>query len=246
MTEVSVEVIAAQEGVRDVLAALVREYDSHSGAFEGLDYVSPWAFVTPAWARRAACTTTDLQRMITELRVHTATGRPVPADVLDIEERFRRAAKEWIIDTGYVRPPVSNRFVLERFPNRDAIKRHVARRWKTIPFSDSHARGDPGNIDLFGIFFDRFGHRVSTSVALKLRYSGLIRGYISFPYYKEGEPRLWDIESLTGNFLFRNFGLPGLPEMELFVSRTKDDYRELDLFLDIVERIVRRLLPTVH
>ncbi|MER9631508.1 hypothetical protein [Mesorhizobium sp. M0296] len=53
-----------KQGLRDVLARIIRDFDSKSGAFAGLKYNSPWILATEDWAERSGHTVEELCEMI--------------------------------------------------------------------------------------------------------------------------------------------------------------------------------------
>ncbi|TIX42768.1 MAG: hypothetical protein E5W81_07875 [Mesorhizobium sp.] len=63
-----------KQGLRDILARIIRDFDSKSGAFAGVKYNSPWILATEDWAERSGHTVEELCEMISQWRISICTG----------------------------------------------------------------------------------------------------------------------------------------------------------------------------
>lgn len=63
-----------KQGLRDILARIIGDFDSKSGAFAGLKYNSPWILATQDWAERSGHTVEELCEMISQWRISIYSG----------------------------------------------------------------------------------------------------------------------------------------------------------------------------
>ncbi|MER9826110.1 hypothetical protein NKJ50_30175 [Mesorhizobium sp. M0115] len=187
-----------KQGLRDVFARIVRDFDRKSGAFAGLNYSSPWMLAREDWVERSGHTVEELCDMISQQRISYFSKEPVDPRITQIFEDLRRAAEEWRTETGYSDPPTHLTPEMTKFPNYKELKAHTWKLWNSMglkePSHDYFAR----DLSFSGAMEDVFGHRVTVRMTIKFGYGGSIRLYFRFPYYANDEPTFFDHSILSG------------------------------------------------
>ncbi|MFD1982816.1 hypothetical protein ACFSOZ_09035 [Mesorhizobium newzealandense] len=235
-----------KQGLRDILARIIGDFDSKSGAFAGLKYNSPWILATEDWAERSGHTVEELREMISQWRISIYSGAQKNPKIIQIFEDLRNAAEEWRTETVYVDQPFHFDPEKARFPNRKELKAHTLKVWSSLGLAKQWHSNDAKDLSFSGIFEDRFGHDVRFSMTFKLGYGGPIRLFIQFPYYSDGEPRSLDLFTLSGKFVCKDLRLPEEAELEWVVGKSKTNFEAVDGVLAITRAILSYLRPTIQ
>ncbi|PBB25875.1 MULTISPECIES: hypothetical protein [unclassified Mesorhizobium] len=235
-----------KQGLRDILARIIRDFDSKSGAFAGLKYNSPWILATQDWAERSGHTVEELCEMISQWRISIFSGEQAGPGIVQVFEDVRSAAEEWRTETGYVDPPLPHDPEEAKFPNRKELKAHTLKAWDSLGLSTQWHHYDARDLSFSGIFEDRFGHNVRLSMTFKLAYGGPIRLFFQFPYYSEGDPRHLDLFILSGGFVRQDLRLPESPDLKWIVGKSRTNFDTIDGVLAIVRAILSYLRPTLQ
>ncbi|WP_095087185.1 hypothetical protein [Mesorhizobium sophorae] len=235
-----------KQGLRDILARIIGDFDSKSGAFAGLKYNSPWILATEDWAERSGHTVEELREMISQWRISIYSGAQKNPKIIQIFEDLRNAAEEWRTETAYVDQPFHFDPEKARFPNRKELKAHTLKAWSYLGLAKQWHSYDAKDLSFSGIFEDRFGHDVRFSMTFKLGYGGPIRLFIQFPYYSDGEPRSLDLFTLSGKFVCKDLRLPEEAELEWIVGKSKTNFEDVDGVLAITRAILSYLRPTIQ
>ncbi|MER8795839.1 hypothetical protein NKH75_16785 [Mesorhizobium sp. M0984] len=235
-----------KQGLRDILARIIRDFDSKSGAFAGLKYNSPWIRATEDWAERSGHTVEELCEMISQCRISVRSGNPTNPPIIQIFEDLRSAAEEWRTETGYSDPPIQLTPELTKFPNRKELKAHTLKVWSSLGLARQWHSYDAKDLRFCGIFEDRFGHNVTVRMTFKLGYGGAIRLDFHFSYYADGEPTFFELGGLSGEALFHALRLPRHPELEWIASKSKTNFDAVDGVIAITRAILTYLKPTIQ
>ncbi len=131
---------------------------------------------------------------------------------------------------------------MQRFGNRKQMKQHLISRWAELPFDDTSYSSDSRYMYVVGRFNDRFGHRVTAGIQIKLNYGGRIEMDFGFPYYQLSEPDEIGLGVLDARYLCNDLGLPTFPELEYIVSKSKTDFANLDLVVAFTKAITSYLV----
>ncbi|QKD03266.1 hypothetical protein [Mesorhizobium loti] len=235
-----------KQGLRDALARIIRDFDSKSGAFAGLNYNSPWILATQDWAERSGHTVEELCEMISQWRISIFSGEQTGTRIVQVFEDLRSAAEEWRTETNYVDPPLPYDPEKAKFPNRKELKAHTLKAWSSLGLATQWHSYDAKDLSFSGIFEDRFGHEIRFSMTFKLAYGGPIRLFFQFPYYADGDPRSFQLFMLSGWGIGRELRLPEAPELEWVVGKSKTSFDAVDGVLAIVRAILSYLRPTLQ
>ncbi|MER9130157.1 hypothetical protein [Mesorhizobium sp. M0768] len=169
-----------KQGLRDILARIIRDFDSKSGAFAGLKYNSPWILATEDWAERSGHTVEELCEMISQWRISIFSGEQTDPRIVQIFEDLRSAAEDWRTETDYIDPPLPYDPEEAKFPNRKELKAHTLRAWDSLGLSTQWHHYDARDLSFSGIIEDIFGHEIRFSMTFKLAYGGPIRLFFQF------------------------------------------------------------------
>ncbi|MES0210529.1 hypothetical protein NKJ93_15720 [Mesorhizobium sp. M0028] len=235
-----------KQGLRDILARIIRDFDSTSGAFAGLTYNSPWILATEDWAERSGHTVEELCEMISQRRISICAGEKTNPEIVQTFEDLRNAAEEWRTETDYIDPPTRYDPEEAKFPNRKELKAHTLKAWGSMGLASQWHNYDARDLSFSGTFEDRFGRDVTLNVKFKLGYGGPIRLFFQFPYYSDGDPRSLDLFWLSGWLLCRELRLPKAPELEWIVGKSKTSFEAVDGVLAITRAILSYLRPTIQ
>ncbi|MER9893605.1 hypothetical protein NKJ40_16250 [Mesorhizobium sp. M0119] len=235
-----------KQGLRDILARIIGDFDSKSGAFAGLKYNSPWILATEDWAERSGHTVEELCEMISRWRISVRSGNPTNPRIVQIFEDLRNAAEEWRAESGYYDPPTHLTPELTTFPNRKELKAHTLKAWSSLGLARQWHNYDARDLGFCGIFEDRFGHNVTVRMTFKLGYGGPIRLNFHFPYYADDEPTFFELGGLSGEALFHTLRLPRHPELEWIAGKSKTNFEAVDGVLAITRAILSYLRPTIQ
>jgi len=235
-----------KQGLRDILARIIRDFDSKSGAFAGLNYNSPWILATQDWAERSGHTVEELCEMISQWRISIFSGEQTGPRIVQVFEDLRSAAEEWRTETNYVDPPLPYDPEKAKFPNRKELKAHTLKAWSSLGLATQWHSYDARDLSFSGIFEDRFGHEIRFSMTFKLAYGGPIRLWFQFPYYSEGDPTHLDLLMLSGWFVGQDLGLPEEPDLKWIVGKSRTNFDAVDSVLAIVRAILSYLRPTLQ
>lgn len=235
-----------KQGLRDILARIIRDFDSKSGAFAGLNYNSPWILATQDWAERSGHTVEELCEMISQWRISMFSGEATDLKIIQIFEDLRSAAEEWRTETAYIDPPARYDPEKAKFPNRKELKAHTLKAWGALGSARQWHSYDARDLSFGGAFEDRFGHNVSVTMTFKLGYGGPVRLYFRFPYYELGEPTSFELLALSGWGINRALKLPEAPELEWMIGKSKTDFEAVDGVIAITRAILTYLRPTVQ
>lgn len=234
-----------KQGLRDIYAQIVRDFDRKIGAFAGLKYNSPWILATEDWAERSGHTVEELREMISQWRISIRFDQPDPKTVQTFED-LRNAAEEWRAETGYSDPPTHLTPEMTKFPNRKELKAHTLKTWSALGLARQWHDYDARDLSFGGAFEDRFGHNVSVTMTFKLGYGGPVWLYFRFPYYELGEPTSFELLMLSGWGINRALRLPEAPELQWTVGKSKTDFGAVDGVIAITQAILTYLRPTVQ
>ncbi|MER8838915.1 hypothetical protein NKH86_09140 [Mesorhizobium sp. M0913] len=235
-----------KQGLRDILARIIRDFDSKSGAFAGLKYNSPWILATEDWAERSGHTVEELCEMISQWRISIFSGEQTDPSIVQIFEDLRSAAEDWRTETDYIDPPLPFDPEEAKFPNRKELKAHTPRAWDSLGLSTQWHSYDAKDLRFCGIFEDRFGHDVTVIMAFKLGYGGPIRLDFHFPYYADDEPTSFGLGGLSGEALFNALRLPRHPELEWIAGKSKTNFDAVDGVIAVTRAILTYLRPTIQ
>ncbi|MER9213696.1 hypothetical protein NKI54_16675 [Mesorhizobium sp. M0663] len=235
-----------KQGLRDILARIIRDFDSKSGAFAGLKYNSPWILATEDWAERSGHTVEELCEMISQWRISIFSGEQTDPRIVQIFEDLRSAAEDWRTETDYIGPPLPYDPEEAKFPNRKELKAHTLRAWDSLGLSTQWHHYDARDLSFSGIVEDRFGHEIRFSMTFKLAYGGPIRLFFQFPYYSEGDPRHLDLFMLSGCFVCQDLRLPEALDLKWTVGKSRTNFDAVDGVLAIVRAILSCLRPTIQ
>ncbi|MER9253071.1 hypothetical protein NKI59_14840 [Mesorhizobium sp. M0598] len=235
-----------KQGLRDILARIIRDFDSKSGAFAGLKYNSPWILATEDWAERSGHTVEELCEMISQWRISIFSGEQTDPRIVQIFEDLRSAAEDWRTETDYIDPPLPYDPKEAKFPNRKELKAHTLRAWDSLGLSTQWHHYDARDLSFSGIIEDRFGHEIRFSMTFKLAYGGPIRWFFQFPYYSEGDPRHLDLFMLSGCFVCHDLRLPKALDLKWTVGKSRTNFDAVDGVLAIVRAILSCLRPTIQ
>lgn len=235
-----------KQGLRDILARIIEDFDSKSGAFAGLKYNSPWILATADWAERSGHTVEELCEMISQWRISIFSGEQTNPKIVQIFEDLRSAAEEWRTETDYVDPPTPYNPEEAKFPNRKELKAHILKAWSSLGLSTQWHQYDARDLSFSGIFEDKFGHDIRFSMTFKLAYGGPVRLFFQFPYYSEGDPRHLDLFMLSGWFVCQDLRLPEAPDLKWTVGKSRTNFDAVDGVLAIVRAILSCLRPTIQ
>ncbi|MER8507624.1 hypothetical protein NKH91_10335 [Mesorhizobium sp. M0894] len=231
-----------KQGLRDILARIIRDFDSKSGAFAGLKYNSPWILATEDWAERSGHTVEELCEMISQWRISIFSGEQTDPRIVQIFEDLRSAAEEWKTETGYRDPPSRLTPEMTKFPNYKELKAHTWKAWNSMGLTRPSHDYAIRDLSFHGVIEDRFGHNVVVRTIFKLGYGGPIWLYFRFPYYAENEPQSFDLTMLSGRGICRALQLPSAPELEWIVGKSKTNFDEIDGIVAITRAILTYLL----
>ncbi|TIT18286.1 MAG: hypothetical protein E5W70_29745 [Mesorhizobium sp.] len=233
-----------KQGLRDILARIIRDFDSKCGAFAGLKYNSPWILATEDWAERSGHTVEELCEMISQWRISVRSGNPMNPRIVRIFEDLRNAAEEWRAETGYYDPPTHLTPEMTKFPNREELKAHTLKAWSSLGLVRQWHNYDARDLGFRGIFEDVFGHRVTVGMTIKLGYGGPIWLYFRFPYYANDEPTSFHHPILSGSGICDALRLPRVPELEWIASKSKTSFTEVESVL--ARATLTYLRPTIQ
>lgn len=233
-----------KQGLREIFARIVRDFDRKVGAFAGLKYNSPWTLATEDWAERSGHTVEELCEMISQWRISVRSDQP-DRRTIQIFEDLRNAAEEWRAETGYNDPPTHLTPEMTKFPNRKELKAHTLKLWSSLGLAGQWHDYDARNLTFGGAFEDRFGHNVAVSMTFKLGYGGPVWLYFRFPYYELGDPTSFELLMLSGWGVNRELRLPEAPDLEWIVGKSKTSFEAVDGVLAITRAILTYLRPTI-
>ncbi|WP_376704015.1 hypothetical protein RQ479_02675 [Mesorhizobium sp. ISC25] len=164
-----------KQGIREVYARIVRDFDRKAGAFAGLTYSPPWMLATEDWAERSGHSVEDLCEMISQKRISYFSKEPADPETVRIFEDFRNAAEEWREETGYADLPTRLTPEMRKFTNYKELKAHTWRLWSSMGLDRSSHDYFLRDLSFRGTIEDAFGHEVLVVMKLKLGYGGPIR-----------------------------------------------------------------------
>lgn len=234
-----------KQGLRDIFAQIVRDFDRKTGAFARLKYNSPWILATEDWAERSGHTIEELREMITQWRFSIRYDQP-DQQTIRIFEDFRNAAEEWRGEIGYSDPPTHLTPEMTKFANRKELKVHTLNTWDSLGLATQWHNYDARDLTFGGAFEDRFGHRVAVSMTFKLGYGGPVWLSFRFPYYELREPTSFELSMLSGWGINRELRLPKAPELEWIVGKSKTNFDAVDGVVAITRAILTYLRPTIQ
>ncbi|MER9418156.1 hypothetical protein NKI95_19580 [Mesorhizobium sp. M0306] len=230
-----------KQGIREVYARIVRDFDRKAGAFAGLTYSSPWMLATEDWAERSGHSVEDLCEMISQKRISYFSKEPADPETVRIFEDFRNAAEERE-ETGYADLPTRLTPEMRKFTNYKELKAHTWRLWSSMGLDRSSHDYFLRDLSFRGTIEDAFGHEVLVVMKLKLGYGGPIRLDFSFPYYADDEPTSFGLGGLSGEALFHALRLPRHPELEWIAGKSKTSFDAVA----ITRAILTYLRPTIQ
>ncbi len=235
-----------KQGLRDTLVRIIRDFDSKSGAFAGLEYNSPWILATDDWAERSGHTVEELSEMISQWRISIFSGEQKDPGTVQTFEDLRSAAEVWRTETGYTDPPARYDPEKGKFPNRKELKAHTLKAWNSMRLTKQGHSYDARDLSFGGAIEDRFGHFVTFTMTFKLAYGGPIWLDFRFPYYANGEPTHFGFGMLTGWAICHELSLPEAPELQWVVGKSKTDFEAVDGVVAITRAILTYLRPTIQ
>ncbi|MER9879840.1 hypothetical protein [Mesorhizobium sp. M0118] len=235
-----------KQGLREILARIIGDFDSKSGAFAGLKYNSPWIVATEDWAERSGHTVEELCEMISRWRISICTGEKTNPKIVQTFEDLRSAAEEWRTETGYRDPPTRLTPEMTKFPNYKELKAHSWTLWNSMGLQDSSYDYVARDLSFHGAIEDVFGHRVTVGMTIKLGYGGPIWLYFRFPYYANDEPTSFHHPILSGSGICDALRLPRVPELEWIASKSKTSFTEVESVLAITRATLTYLRPTIQ
>jgi len=147
---------------------------------------------------------------------------------------------DWKEECGYKRSPVNFENVNEYY-NIPKIRSYLYRKLLSLGIKNINVVYEDNIIDAFGLFMDKFGHRVSFSVGSRIKYGGKLYARLRFPYYGDLEPRQLTNFFLLGDAVFFEFGLDVPPELIWEADIAGPPFPRLDQFLTIFEAVISYL-----
>ncbi|TRC72291.1 hypothetical protein FJV83_00940 [Mesorhizobium sp. WSM4307] len=237
---------ARMQGLRDLLAALLRDFDSHGGGFSGISYNSPWLMATDFWAKRSGCFVDELKEMITKIRSADLCGIKPDNKNREIFENFKKAVESWRLEVDYSTSPLRLTSNDMKISNYRHLKPYIFNTIPSMNLDHPTVEFDGSDLVFSGFLNDRFGHRVSMRMSVKTRYGGKIWLSFRFPYFGQGEPALLTHNDLTALTLRNQVNFPEIPELDWIAPREHTNSDIIDSVLGIIRAISQYLIPTWH
>lgn len=235
-----------KQSLRNLFAVILRDFDSHDGAFVRINYNSPWLIATDFWSERSGYTVKQIRNMITDVRVADTTGCELDADTKEVFKNFQKSVHEWRLETGYHNSPLQLNTSEVRFKNSKEAREYLIKAAPQVGLEHTSVEFDAGDLVFTGFLTDQFENRVSISMAIKCRYGGKIWFRFKFPYYGPGDPSFFDQNHFNALSLRNNLDLPDMPELEWTISKSKGNFQEIGTVLSIIQAISSYLRPTLH
>ncbi|MGX5801987.1 hypothetical protein ACWGS9_12165 [Bradyrhizobium sp. Arg314] len=237
---------ARKQGLKDLFAIILRDFDSHGGAFGGIYYNSPWLMATDFWAKRSGCAVDVLQEMITKIRSADLCGTKIDDKNKDVFERFKNAIADWRFEVGYKNPPLHLTAVDMRPSSYRYLKPYLSKVITSLNLDHPEVDFDGNDLVFSGFLNDRFGHRVSMRMSVKTRYGGKVWLNFRFPYFGKDEPALLTHNDFTAH-TFRNLvNFPENSDLDWYTPPRSTKFDKIDSVIDIIRAILNYLIPTLH
>jgi len=227
-----------KQNLRTLLALIIRDFDSHGGWFSNIGYSSPWLIATDFWSKRSGYSALQIKNMITNLRISDITGYEFKDRDREVFDGLKNAIQSWRNESGNQTPSVQLKADDIKTGNAKEIRKLLEKFSDRIPLNQKTIELEAGDVALSGFLTDRFNHRVSFNLTIKLRYGGKIWFSFRFPYYNLGDPSVLDQDHITGSSLVRRLGMPEVPELDLSIKSADSNHsRGLEVALGLVSSV---------